>query len=445
MKELDEIDRLFQTTFEEFELTPDPTVKVNIDRALASKKKRRGFLFILFPVLFGTIALAATFYFHSFSGKTAVNKHITSQNQFSLNEKNESASTNKDVHHTETKAVQIAVKQEPTSLPKHHTKRKSLEISKSSGESKSSDNLKTNSSLTINRKLVLSNTQTPTETKALSQSNESLVQADGQTEKTLKQDPPEENNQDSTRTTLQSDSLNNNITETVETPDPPKTEKISAKWSLSIVSGWENERKRPAENFDTTTFSGNSREFAQIHTTSFYGKIELNRKLSNRFDAIMGLGFRSSSVKQFGSLYRQDSSHLVEGVSSGTPDPDSMAYFINHQNGVQSYQVNSIFLPLGLSFSIPLSRRFNFRLSGGTEFAYGWIANKQAPSELSSARFRPFGWNLWLRPEIHYTFGKVQLFGFGSFNQALYQQLKWDFKPRRNPLFGAGIGVLIDL
>jgi hypothetical protein len=170
----------------------------------------------------------------------------------------------------------------------------------------------------------------------------------------------------------------------------------------------------------------------------------MSRKLSNRFDIIAGLGFRSSDVKQSGSLYSRDSLVTIEGVGS-VPSLDSFSYFIRKQNGELSYQVNSILLPLGLSFSTPLSQRFNFRLSGGTEFAFGWIKNKPSHPNLSSAGFRPFGWNVWLRPEIHYTFGKLELFGFGSFNQPLYQQLKLDFKVRRNPLFGAGIGLLIRL
>ena len=443
MKELDEIDRLFQTTFEEFELTPDPAVKVNIDRALASKKKRR-FLFILFPVILGSITLAATLYFHSFSGKITASKHIASQNQLSKNEKSGSESTNKGVHHTETKPTQITIQVKTTSLTKNHPKRKNFEGNGSLGQTQSSGSIKSKSELSVSGKLVLLNAHPSAETETFLQSNESLAQTNDQTKETLNQDTTEKESQDSTITTLQADSLSDDITKTAETSDPLKIERISSKWSLAIVSGWENEKKRPSENFDTTSFSGNRREFAQIQSTCFYGKIELNRKLSNRFDAIAGLGFRSSKVKQTGSLYSRDSVISIEGTSS-VPQPDSFAYFINHQNGVLTYQMNSILLPLGLSFSTPLSQRFNFRLSGGTEFAYGWVANKQGSSDLSSARFRPFGWNVWLRPEIHYTLGRVQLFGFGTFNQSLYQQLKWDFEPRRNPSFGAGIGLLIRL
>lgn len=449
MKELDEIDQLFQTTFEEFELTPDAFVKENIDRAIASKKKRRRFLFILLPIIFGATTLTSTLFFYSSSGKLTSNKKQLAQNQPSEKGPNHTTFLTKIVNPDESKGT-IAINETDGEIftQKRHTQKSIFETSSSTVKIKSTNRSKNKITLAINQKTSLSDAETLRLSELKKQNaplDEPLALTENQTQSKPEKDIPVENKQDSVVTDLLTDSINDHIAETAETPILAlEAEKNSRKWSLSILSGWENESKRPSERFDSTTFSGISTEFAQIQTTTFYGKIEFNRKLSNRFDAIVGLGFRSSKVKQIGSLYSLDSFSTTGGVGS-IPVSDSFAYFINNQRRMQTYQVNSIIVPLGISFSIPISDRFNFRLSGGTEFAYGWIANNQPTSVLSDARFRPFGWNIWLRPEIHYTIGRVQLFGFESFNHALHQQLKWDFVARRNPSFGAGIGVLIQL
>lgn len=447
MKELDEIDRLFQATFEEFELTPDPSVKENIDRAIASKKKRRKFIFFLLPIFFGTMTLAA-FYFYSSSKDNNSNKLILTKNQPDNSTKNHLIVSGKTIQ--ADKSNNVTSHNRTADIPSVQRQQISKTWRKSEMHSVATgSNPKNSPKFIVDSKPVLSETQTLLSTETNTDDtplNEPLARAENQTQETSDKETSEEQKQDSTTTALLNDSVSDDIAEAaVEIPIVSEAaDPTQKKWSLAIIAGWENEHKRPAENFDSTTFSGGREEFAQIHATTFYGKIELNRKLSNRVDIITGLGFRSSSVKQYGSLHYRDSSLLVEGVSS-VPDPDSFAYFINNQHDVQTYLVNSITVPLGISFSIPVSQRLGFRLSGGTEFAYGWIANNQHQSEISRAKFRPFSWNAWLRPEINYTFGKFRLFGFGSFNQAIYQQLKWDFTPRRNPAFGVGIGLLIRL
>ncbi|AEA44454.1 hypothetical protein [Fluviicola taffensis] len=450
MKELDEIDQLFQTTFEEFELTPDPTVKANIDRAIASKKKRRRFLFVLLPILFGSTLLAATFHFYSFSKETKNNKHILSQSQFNQNKTIKQSVTTSNLSYSKEnkQAKNITKHQETNSSSKPLRKRMSFENNHSSGETKSANDSNNKSKLTSKSNLIFPNVSElgSSQTNPQNVSSNAVVrQAENQTKSVLKENALTEIKRDSITTYLLVDSIKDNIAET-----PPRsslTKEIKEnprKWSLSLVSGWENEAKKRSERFDSTTFSGNPIEFAQIHASTFYGKIELNRKLNTRFDAIIGLGFRSSKVKQIGSLYSLDSFVVFEGVSS-TPVPDSMGYFIKNQRETRTYHVNSIIVPLGISFSLPMSKNFDVRISGGTEFAYGWKTTNKIASVLSPPKFRPFGWNIWFRPELHYTFGKLQLVGFGSFNQTLIQQLNWDFKVRRNPSFGAGIGILINL
>lgn len=448
MKELDEIDQLFQTTFEGFELTPDASVKTNIDRAITSKKKRRRFLFIWFPILFGTSILAATLCFYSFSGKrTAETNHIT-QNQSPEYVYTSGLSKNDKVK--EIPQTEIALNTNQKQLVQHRdskikvaeTKRTVIKtplVNSSKTKVLAVSNIKSAESKIPAIKTNESKNKTP-------EAENLIAKADEQTSNNPEPKIAEDNTQDSTTANLPSDS--SSIKDLTAVPDKPtllpEVKKAPQKWSLSLLTGWENETNKPSERFDSTEFSGTSKEYARIHSTSFYGKIEFNRSLNTNLDAIIGLGFRSSRITQYGTLYTLDSFMVIENTSS-VPPMDSFSYFIRKQNETRIYQLNSVIIPLGISYSAPLGNSFYFRISGGTEFAYSWMTEKQSAPSSSPPRLNSFGWNVWLRPEIHYTIGKFRLFGFGSFNQPLLQQLKWDFTVRRNPAFGAGIGVLFQL
>ncbi|MNK08996.1 hypothetical protein D3C87_269430 [compost metagenome] len=433
MKELDEIDRLFQTTFEGFESTPDPSVKINIDRAIATKKKRRRFLFIWFPVLFGTMALAGILYFrpdskHSFiAKKTQTNQQIQPRMEQSQTtptvrgiQKNQ-AITNQTLltkNSTSKYAEKSAVK--PVFTP--------IQIPY----------------IAANRDQKIPKAQTV----QIGHSDRSqLIPTVDQTNPAEAEVSATENNSDSLTASAQADSaITTDLTTSINNPDLlPEVKKTHINWSVSLITGWENEARTQAKQFNSTLFPGTSKEFARIQSTSFYGKIELNRRINARFHAVIGLGFRSSRIRQYGSRYSSDSASVVEGTTSSPIIPDSVVYVSKNQTGIRTFQLNSVTLPLGLSYSVLIGPRFGIRLSGGTEFIYSWMREKESPLQLTPPEFRPFGLNAWLRPEIHYSFGKFQLFGFGTINQPLVQQLKWNFEVNRNPAFGAGIGMLIHL
>lgn len=455
MKELDEIDQLFQTTFEAFELTPDPAVKENIDRAIASKKKRRKLLFILFPVLLSVGTLAAFACFLAFSNEKQSQKNDLAGNSFSE-------------QHVE-KGVSENGRNSAILRPDSLNSSKKLTSANSNSHFKKGipegrhENMILRSDLVNSEKKITAATSDPHTQKAISESGRKnvLLRPDQEanppvspgTNNEIPQTTNDQTSQDQLASgkitdsaTIAADSVNSQelaaTSRSVSEAADPAVKKAN-KWSLSVLAGWESEKKRPSEFFDTTNFSG-PREFAQIHGTSFYGKVELNRKINSRLDLIMGLGFRSTRIKQYGSLFSLDSFYEHEGISS-VPPTDSVVYYIRNQAGTQVFQVNSIIMPLGLAYSIPITQKFGFRFSGGTEIAYSWSIDKEIQPPFSRPEFRPFGLNLWLRPEIHYAFGRCRLFGFGSFNQALYSHLKWDFTVRRNPAFGAGIGLLIEL
>jgi flagellar basal body-associated protein FliL len=441
MKEHNEIDLLFQSTFDGLELPLDPTMKEKIDRAIAAKKKRRRFLFILFPVLFGTTGFTAMLYFNPFSEKTSPNKELTFQNHLSTDLELAPNAKNNPVEKQNDLDDPIVV--ETNSKEKKPLVRTNFKLNSSSLKTKSIDSDQNESTIRVKETSFLHEGQPPLGTEKKNQ-NIPLNSAPEKLEnKTLtKQDTVTlaEIKSDSTAIPLLifSDSLTNLLVATNQCVAP--NQRVD-KWSLSILSYWEGERKSNS-NFEDHSYIKNKNENARLHSSTFYGKLEVNRKLTTQLEVLTGIGFRSSKVIQYGYLSKIETpiTELGSGGILPSTEPDTV---YSKQN--QSFQINSVVLPIGLAYSIPLIRNIQMRLSGGAEFAYGKISSQYIQSDLSAPRFRSFGCNIWLRPELHYTIGKVNLFGFGSFNQSLSQQLQWDFKVRRNPAFGAGIGVLINM
>ncbi len=454
MKEPNEIDLLFQSAFDGLELPLDPVMKENIDRAIAAKKKRRRFLFILFPVLLGTTGFAAMLYFYPFSEKNLQNKQLTHQNRLSEDEKSSSNSGNSAFRMNESKQTalndpisekaQLSIGTSGSSVQTQlpiTKKRTHFKSSRSFLNSKSTELPKDKTTLRVNKKSTSPDGKTLVAAEKGEQNLQVKKAPDKLENKLLTEQDAvaiTENKPDSTLRSSLTDSTNQIVAEILKSQE---SNKGAGKWSLAILSYWEGEKKRSAD-FKDEPYIEQKKENARIHSSTFYGKIEVNRKLTTKLEVLTGLGFRSSKVIQYGYVSKIEIP--VEGVGSVNPGPIT-TFDTVHSTAIQSFRVNSLVLPIGFAYSFPIGKKMQIRLSAGGEFAYGQIANRQLQPDLSAPKFRPFGCSVWLRPEVHYSFGRSQLFGFGTLNQSLSQQLKWNFEPRRNPAFGAGIGLRIRL
>lgn len=434
MKESDEIEQLFQTTFDGFEITPDPSVKKNIDRAIASKKKHRKFLWVFFPLFIVLISLGAVLYSKQVSGKGQVteNRNFGSPDDFvSTDTLSSEYNTDKEKIHGiegtdsvhrlngETSIISEGDRME-INLPGTGRSRSGRSMGKGNNQALTSDE----------SQLPVFLTDTEMDLTSIDQNN------------VLHPEFSDSSFVDSTGfVNAESDSAELIIPSKGNVPVPT----ADNKWYLTGFFGWEGERTKPFEHLDMGDLLNAGKEFTHIRISSLYGKIEINRKTGAGFDIIGGIGFRSSKVTQYGSLYVLDSTLYVSPDVSSGPLADSFIYFVENQAAQQVFRVNSVLIPVGFAYSLSIGRSFNLRLSGGTEFSYGWLQNIQLQPGFSNPQFRSFGWNIWLRPEIHYSFGRLRLIGFGTLNHALFQQLKWDVTTRRNPLFGGGIGMQIRL
>jgi hypothetical protein len=436
MKEPNEIDLLFQNGLDGLAFTPDPYVKENIDHAIASKKKRRRFLFILFPVLFALTGFAAIGLFYQNEGENQNENKIQSRNETrrrsvatALSEDSSDDLTRNDPH-SQTKIETIG-----------RITRNNFQTTNSSKLVKAEYHQKNKPVFSPNEKL-------PSTGKVNSEAGSEVN----------KQELPIENTVTNPIDSIRTNQETLAITEKPDTSVVPLTDSASiavsealkhfgsnkgaGKWSLSVLTYWEAE-KRKKNDFRDATFIDGQREIARVHASTFYAKIEAGYQLNSDLEILSGIGFRTSRMVQYGYLSKIE--YPLEGVSSGVPQPDPEIPDTIHRSEKQEFTVNSVVLPIGLAYTFPLTTKMSLRLSGGGEFAYGKITSRFVHPDLSAPKFNAFGCSLWLRPEIHYSFGRTQLFGFGTFNQSLSQQLQWNVDSRRNPAFGAGIGLRIRL
>lgn len=436
MKEFDEIDQLFQTTFDGFESTPDPSVKENIDRAIASKKKRKGFFFLFLSLFIGTLVLGAMVYSYSSPDKGALaeTSNTVSSKSDSVQTKGEMVETNNSNQLIDNKitskesipekTIDYTHKQSPLAITNYTTKNTSSIRSQTQQENElmnqSSINSVDNESVIVEDVNVLH--------EIANHFDESSKEVDTT----------------STKATERTDSLRENIPEIIEEKNELEPITQSAhNWYLTAFAGWEGEKRKPFEKMDLHDLSQVGQESVRVHSSSFYGKVEINRTLKKGPDLIVGIGFRSSKFTQYNTRNVLDSTLIEDEIVSSSPD--SFEYFVQRKTEQQQFRVNSIILPIGVSYSLVIGRRFHFRLAAGTEFSYGWKKDLQLQPNTNAPTFKAFGWNVWVRPELHYSFGKIRLIGFGSMNQSLLQQLRWNVATRRNPSFGGGIGLQFGL
>lgn len=439
MKEFDEIDQLFQTTFDGFESTPDPSVKENIDRAIASKKKRRGFFFLFLSLFIGTLVLGAMVYSYSSSDKIV------------LAEKSNTASSKSEKTQSNKEKNQVNITNSSTTTTISSQENKTEKTMDYSGEkSLTTINTLTKKANSIHYQkqpeVVLTN-QTPIrsidkdllinqEVNSLSEVAHNEINEPSKEADTIAIAKNSSN---------KTDSLPEDISDIMEEKNElaPITKKSSQNWYLTTFAGWEGEKRKPLEEINPYDFSQTGKESVRIYSSSFYGKVEINRRLERGPDLIAGIGFRSSAITQYNTRNVLDSTLIEDEIVSSSPD--SFEYFVQRNTEKQQFRINSILLPIGVSYSLVIGRRFYFRLAAGTEFSYGWKKDIQLQSSISSPTYRAFGWNVWARPELHYSFGKIRFIVFGSMNQPLLQQLRWNVDTRRNPSFGGGVGFQFNL
>ena len=440
MKERDEIDLFFLNALDGLELNPDAYVKENINSAIISRKKRKRFLFIMLPLVFGACCLSTLLLlFPASRQKAKVHSELRQRKDSSENITVTSESSALILTHE----LAPQVKQITTGSPVMTMELKNSRFHSLAGQNSVNSIPEMNNFIgSENGSLLLTNDAQKQKGAEILNGNSvkfienqdlfAMVKKNQDTLSVVK------SLSNSTNVSIKRDSASV-LSEGLATDreNSPK----SGKWSISVLTYWEGEKNKTPD-LSSLLFVDQKREGARISSGSFYGKIELDREIISGLKVLGGIGFRSSTIHQSG--YLEILEYQGSGTGAGVPQPISMPDTVYSQLN-QVFKVNSLVLPIGLAFKFNTSKNSYMQLSGGAECSFGKLVKKQLDSELSTPDFRTFGFSLWFRPEFHYYFGKLDVFVFGDLNGTLYQQLKWNIEVHRNPALGAGLGLRMSL
>ncbi len=424
---------MFQTAFDEYEAIPDASVKENIDRAIAAKEKKRRFFIFFFPFFAFSCILATITYFYLPKEQS---EHITKTESNKSNEtiqnineeKTINSVSNTEVKHNKT--IENKTEKSAPNLQHFHV----IEQQKIQKSQLNSEVLKS-SEKALNSILESEQLQKPTNVDQTSIES-ALVSIPVDEVASTNQTPV-----DTTTAREAKDSIS--VVDSKEIPIAiDLTPVLESKWYLTVLGGWEGSSGKPFQQQENTTdLSLVGTELARVQSKSFYGKMEVNRKLTTKFHLLAGIGFKSTLSKQYGSLYSLDSIYVENEITS-TPS-GSFSNFIRHEIGEQQFRVNSLLFPIGLAYDQSIGRNFHFRLSLGTEFLVGWKKTLKSQPIFSAPTFRSFGWNAWVRPEIHYSLKHIRFIAFGTVSHTFTHQLNWNIDTQRRPSFGGGIGLVV--
>lgn len=414
MKEFDDIDRLFQTTFDGFEAIPDPSVKKNIDKAIAPKKNKKRFFFLIFLFSIVIMAFGALIY----PDRLVKNDIATKNYSYSDASQNE-----KIVGISDYFAFQQQQEQ---------TKEINLNFIETSSNSLKHPVLSTQNNQRIIKVDLLANKE------LVNSVPNKLTTLD----KIVSLNPSDSIRKDEVNQIV-TDSIEKNNTNFNDVQPIDKPIGRLQKWYLTAYTGWEGTAMKSVENIDINDLSNAEKESARIQSSSFYGKIEINKKLNKRFHLLAGLGYKSTIYKQNATLYSLDSTIDENEITSNLPNPP--LYFLKRETGNQNFQVNTLLIPIGVIFAQQISEKIHFRLSLGAEFAIGWKKDLVINPTFTSPTFQSFGWNLGVRPEFQYALKNFRFSVFGSLNQSIKPQINWNIDVRKQPFFGTGFGIQYNL
>lgn len=442
MKEFDEIDHLFQDTFHEFEMTPDSSVKLLIDAQIAQTKRKKRFLIWFFPLVLAFGVLGYMGYINTIGNDSK--KYNSSNKQLAENLKEKKITDSLTAK--ANKSAQIESKLDKKRIHNQTTKDK-LNAITSSKISKGKVSAAANRSIDPNKLNHLKSSPSPKQLIPIQQKgddepiavepiipdlqnprNEDLSET-----KDLKNDSGDslmmELPKDSTKTQVLDPKSNSSVP---EVPNPKKSW-LGAHWAIAGVVGFETGK---GSTRIPNSMEGNQNqkyEFANVELNAFYGKLEATKVLDSRFHLLLGIGYKYAQISQIGTVFTKDS--LVE-ASSLVPT----AYFYDKKEGKQDFKINSVIVPIGLTYQILDRKNFFVQTSLFGEMSFGKSRQSSNQDFLAEPEFNKFGFQASLRPEFHYRMKKSSLFVFGSVGKTFQNHLNWDFADKKSWLFGGGVG-----
>lgn len=442
MKEFDEIDHMFQDTFHEFEMTPDPSIKQLIDAQIAQPKRKKRFLIWFFPLVLAFGALGYVGYINTIGNNSKKNNSSNKKLAENLKEKKSKDSLTANMNNS----VQIESKLDKKRIY-NQSKEDKLNTITSSTMSKGKVSGSQNNSIYRNKLNHLKSSPSPKQRIPIQQKgdDETIVvepiipdlqnprNEDLSETKDLKNGTDDSLMMELPKDTTKTQVLDPKTNTIVPQVPNPKKSWLAAHWAIAGVAGFETGK---GSTLIPNSMEGNQNqkyEFANVELNAFYGKLEATKVLDSRFYLLLGIGYKYVQISQTGTVFTKDS--LVE-ASSLVPT----TYFYDKKEGKQDFKINSVLVPIGLTYHILDRKNFFVQTSLIGEMSFGKSRQSSNLDFLAKPEFNKFGFQASLRPEFHYRMKKSSLFVFGSVGKTFQNHLNWDFADKKPWLFGGGVG-----
>lgn len=502
MKEQNELEQLFSSAFDGFEVTPPSHVKAAIDESLFASKtpihSKRGFIW-LFPLIgFFFIGSFITLSFntrnHSTKNSNSSSTQFANQTNYSLAQENNAKNiTGNQLIGTENQhseaisdKADIAKEQHQLSRINNNQKNKGedeitdVKYTSNTSESSKKGGLKNASNQSAKKSKTQLSKRDKSKKATLKSSERSNV-IDDVTEEKLNDNftltgPTTDNSSTEGKSTGHAtieektkEALNEKHEDAASTNEKQKEEITSrdstkssiqqtqiaplatpSKWSVGLYTG---------TFLGINTLSTNSNNYFEMSSPpGFSSSVEVNYGLSNKWSISTGLGYSAFSERISGVIY--DSTFIPNGVTveyiylnpalqDSIIDSIVTVNYITEiasTNAVQKINYNVFSLPIYGSLGLFNKGNWNSSILAGVRLNYykTTVTNyyEGIPEALiSTPESKQFGISVALRPEITYSFGK---FGLGVYLNTSFDLIsitRWsEFDKKR---FDLGGGVVL--
>lgn len=466
----EDIERLFQDSFKEFEVSPADSVKESIDKELFANNavgKRFGFFWLGVILL---ITCSFTLIILNYGKKEVSRQNIIAKHHHKID-------------NTQIQSEKIEIKRIKKQLPNtskvKHDKRsyksdlsnlgqsnESYEIVRPSGSEELTKEGAQNNYIKKEKLEIVSTiyNETPndmTESNLKRSTSQDINDAISGTEylDSSQLSLNKTNPIDQTISLVDSAALiainanqgikkDSSITNQILSIDTPTNQSESSLWSIGVFIGMEEELPNLIDDSGIGTLQ-DATEYGAISSSIFDFRIGVNRQFTSNISIGSGIGFASNNVKQSGKVYTinynyQGIDTVYVSDSAGSVIDTNFVDVYTQEQVVNSFSSNYLLTQINIPISISGFYRWNnfgLGMTAGFDFSFSNYTPQQTSVFLSNPSHQVFGVSTWLRPEISYRIKQYEIFGYGTMRTRLKEQLKWSFINDRRSSFGGGIAL----
>lgn len=497
MKENDEIDDLFRSSFDDFSVEPPPHVKISIDEKIDFKRKikggyYKGFIFsILSILLIGSVYLL---------NSSKSEKNLSASTETTTNESNVSEKESKENVSTEEELIPnnvISKSKEPVYIKEEQ---KSTSINSTAKPSKTAEKLKSTTpskitSTSTPSKIISSTSAVTTKTtvnSARTASNKKNALATKKKKRKRNTSPKDiypasknvtnsENPEARKEIKVEGkeNEISSNLVENKSTSPLETTPLITpTKTAIDSVNNIENSISLIESKSDSTieaadelkqipiskwrlsshvgqaTFSnkiGFENEYSIKENNSIYFNIEATRLLKNKCNATFG--FQANQYLSDLSKSTSVTSYFQNGVDSIGFDTTlnvviSVPNFDTLQTNVvahQHYSVSNFSIPLYFGYTQKIYKNIFLDATAGALIGYQSAKLIANDLNLIAPTIHSFGVKACIRPQLRYQFNRFGVSVSSNFGYDLIPTLNWNGINRKRSYVEFGVGLHFNL